>query len=181
MIARIVRARNAGRAIVDEARAAARRSSSWAARAASGSRRRRAIFGDTVDFVLKHAPIRVMVAAGSDGGMNARLPRAVVVFGAVAIALGFAILVRTALEGGGTVGFVRRRALRRARRGAPLPAEAAASGPQAPALQRVLDAPALASVAYGEIASSLYFALGVIALHALGFTPLVLGSSGSSS
>ena len=47
-----------------------------------------------------------------------------------------------------------------------------------PQLQRVLDAPALASVAYGEIASSLYFALGVIALHALGFTPLVLGIVG---
>ena len=37
-----------------------------------------------------------------------------------------------------------------------------------PQLQRVLDAPALASVAYGEIASSIYFALGIIALHALG-------------
>src|SRR6476620_674696 len=47
-----------------------------------------------------------------------------------------------------------------------------------PQLQRVLDAPALASVAYGEIASSLYFALGIIALHALGFTPLVLGIVG---
>ena len=47
-----------------------------------------------------------------------------------------------------------------------------------PRLQRVLDAPALASVAYGEIASSIYFALGVIALHALGFTPLVLGGAG---
>src|SRR2546429_9605506 len=47
-----------------------------------------------------------------------------------------------------------------------------------PRLQRVLDAPALASVAYGEIASSIYFALGVIALHALGFTPLVLGGVG---
>src|SRR2546427_12533052 len=47
-----------------------------------------------------------------------------------------------------------------------------------PHLQRVLDAPALASVAYGEIASSIYFALGVIALHALGFTPLVLGGVG---
>jgi APA family basic amino acid/polyamine antiporter len=47
-----------------------------------------------------------------------------------------------------------------------------------PRLQRVLDAPALASVAYGEIASSIYFALGVIALHALGFTPLVLGAVG---
>jgi APA family basic amino acid/polyamine antiporter len=47
-----------------------------------------------------------------------------------------------------------------------------------PRLQRVLDAPALASVAYGEIASSIYFALGVIALHALGLTPVVLGAAG---
>jgi basic amino acid/polyamine antiporter, APA family len=41
-------------------------------------------------------------------------------------------------------------------------------------LQRVLDAPSLAAVAYGEIASSLYLALGVVALHALGLTPWVL-------
>lgn len=47
-----------------------------------------------------------------------------------------------------------------------------------PQLQRALDAPALASVAYGEIASSIYFALGIIALHALGFSPLVLGVAG---
>src|ERR1700752_333514 len=47
-----------------------------------------------------------------------------------------------------------------------------------PRLQRALDAPALASVAYGEIASSIYFALGIIALHALGFTPIVLGVAG---
>jgi basic amino acid/polyamine antiporter, APA family len=43
-----------------------------------------------------------------------------------------------------------------------------------PGLQRVLDVPSLAAVAYGEIASSLYFALGVIAIYALGFTPWVL-------
>src|SRR3982751_4396764 len=43
-----------------------------------------------------------------------------------------------------------------------------------PRLQRVLDAPTLFSVAYGEIASSIYFALGIIALHALGLTPVVL-------
>src|SRR4051812_28435515 len=47
-----------------------------------------------------------------------------------------------------------------------------------PRLQRALDAPALASVAYGEIASSIYFALGIIALHALGLTPAVLGVAG---
>jgi APA family basic amino acid/polyamine antiporter len=43
-----------------------------------------------------------------------------------------------------------------------------------PGLQRALDVPSLAAVAYGEIASSLYFALGIIALFALGFTPWVL-------
>ena len=47
-----------------------------------------------------------------------------------------------------------------------------------PRLQRVLDAPALASVAYGEVASSLYFALGIVALHALGLTPIVLAIVG---
>jgi len=47
-----------------------------------------------------------------------------------------------------------------------------------PSLQRVLGAPALASVAYGGIASSIYFALGIIALHALGLTPAVLGIVG---
>ncbi len=48
-----------------------------------------------------------------------------------------------------------------------------------PHLERALDAPALASVAYGEVASSIYFALGIIALHALGFTPAILGIVGA--
>src|SRR5256884_3797986 len=48
-----------------------------------------------------------------------------------------------------------------------------------PRLQRVLDAPALFSVAYGEIASSIYVALGIIALHALGLTPEVLALVGA--
>jgi APA family basic amino acid/polyamine antiporter len=62
---RLVRARSVGRALVDEA---IRRSSEIIVM--GGPRRirlqsgRRAIFGDTVDFVLKHAPCRVMVAAG---------------------------------------------------------------------------------------------------------------------
>src|SRR5437773_1325825 len=47
-----------------------------------------------------------------------------------------------------------------------------------PSLQRVLDAPALFSVAYGEIASSIYFALGIIAARALGFTPAILLATG---
>nr|MBA2296702.1 amino acid permease [Actinomycetota bacterium] len=45
--------------------------------------------------------------------------------------------------------------------------------------ERVLDAPALFSVAYGEIASSLYFALGIVAAYALGFTPYVLLVAGA--
>src|SRR2546429_252278 len=47
-----------------------------------------------------------------------------------------------------------------------------------PRLQRVLDAPALFSIAYGEIASSIYFALGIIALNALGFAPAILFGAG---
>jgi APA family basic amino acid/polyamine antiporter len=45
--------------------------------------------------------------------------------------------------------------------------------------ERVLDAPALFAVAYDEIASSLYFALGVVVAQALGLTPLVLLLSGT--
>jgi APA family basic amino acid/polyamine antiporter len=65
VVPRLVRARNTGRAVVDEA---ARRGSEIIVM--GGPRRvrlaagRRQIFGDTVDFVLKHAPCRVMVAAG---------------------------------------------------------------------------------------------------------------------
>jgi basic amino acid/polyamine antiporter, APA family len=48
-----------------------------------------------------------------------------------------------------------------------------------PGLKRELDARALFSVAYGEIASSIYFALGVLAAHALNLTPLVLLAMGA--
>jgi APA family basic amino acid/polyamine antiporter len=48
-----------------------------------------------------------------------------------------------------------------------------------PGLQRVLETPSLAAVAYGEIASSLFFALGIVALEALGLTPWVLLGVGS--
>jgi APA family basic amino acid/polyamine antiporter len=62
---RIVRARNTGRAIVDEAiRRGAEIIVMGGPRRIRLQRGRRAIFGDTVDFVLKHSPTRVMVAAG---------------------------------------------------------------------------------------------------------------------
>ena len=41
-------------------------------------------------------------------------------------------------------------------------------------LERDLDARSLAAVAFGEIGSSLYFALGIVAFYALGLTPWVL-------
>jgi APA family basic amino acid/polyamine antiporter len=46
-------------------------------------------------------------------------------------------------------------------------------------LRRALDTTSIASVAYGEIGSSLYFALGVVALYALGLTPLLLLLAGA--
>ena len=67
VIGRISRTRNAGRAVVDEA---VRRGSEIIVMA--GPRRvrlqrgRRQIFGDTVEFVLRHAPCRVMVATAAD-------------------------------------------------------------------------------------------------------------------
>jgi nucleotide-binding universal stress UspA family protein len=57
-----VRARRAGRAIVDEAER--RQTEIIVMGAPRADRPRRTVFGDTVDFVLKHAPCRVMIAAG---------------------------------------------------------------------------------------------------------------------
>jgi APA family basic amino acid/polyamine antiporter len=60
MIERLVRSRSAGRAIVEEAE---RRQSEIVVLGAPRAERRQ-IFGPTADYVLKHAPCRVMVAAG---------------------------------------------------------------------------------------------------------------------
>jgi APA family basic amino acid/polyamine antiporter len=60
MIDRVVRARNAGRAIVEEAE---RRQAEIVVLGAPRGRHRD-IFGKTVDYVLKNAPCRVMIAAG---------------------------------------------------------------------------------------------------------------------
>jgi basic amino acid/polyamine antiporter, APA family len=58
---RLIRARHAGRAIVDEAM---RRHTEIIVMGAPRSRLGGAVFSATVDFVLKHAPCRVMVVAG---------------------------------------------------------------------------------------------------------------------
>ena len=104
--------------------------------------------------------------------------RSVFLFGLLAIVLGFSMLVAHGLRGRRHDRLHARRALHRARHRASLLAAQDLMARKLPQLQRALDAPALASVAYGEIASSIYFALGVIALHALGFTPVVLGVVG---
>jgi APA family basic amino acid/polyamine antiporter len=47
-----------------------------------------------------------------------------------------------------------------------------------PRLRRILGVPGLFSAAYGNVGSSIYYALGVVAMSALGFTPIVLVLSG---
>src|SRR2546427_11372953 len=49
---------------------------------------------------------------------------------------------------------------------------------QATGLERVLGAPALFATAYGNVGSSIYYALGVTAVFALGLTPLVFVIAG---
>jgi APA family basic amino acid/polyamine antiporter len=66
VLERLVRSRSAGRAIVEEAE---RRSSEIIVLGAprkSAARRGKGVFGKTVDYVLKHAPCRVMVAAARE-------------------------------------------------------------------------------------------------------------------
>ncbi len=45
-------------------------------------------------------------------------------------------------------------------------------------LRRVLGVPALFSIGYGDVGSSIYYGLGVVALFALGATPIALGAAG---
>jgi len=60
VVTRLVRTRNPGRAVVDEA---ARREAEIVVLGAPRSGpRRKAIFARTVDFIIRHAPCRVMVA-----------------------------------------------------------------------------------------------------------------------
>ncbi|MFA5316722.1 MAG: hypothetical protein WC369_04790, partial [Dehalococcoidales bacterium] len=45
-------------------------------------------------------------------------------------------------------------------------------------LRRVLGVAALFSTGYGNVGSSIYYALGIVAMVALGATPVVLGIAG---
>ena len=67
----------------------------------------RAVFGRTVDYVLRHAPCRVMVAASRDEAAGMIwYRRAIFVFSGIFVLIGLALLVVTAVNGGGLVGFV---------------------------------------------------------------------------
>jgi hypothetical protein len=50
--------------------------------------------------------------------------------------------------------------------------------PKHQGLERVLGTGALFSTAYGNVGSSIYYALGLVAVYALGMTPLVFLISG---
>ncbi len=63
-----------------------------------------AVFGKTVDYVLKHAPCRVLVAASET---RVKLYSwAVLAFSVAFVGIGIALLVATAAQGGGVVGFL---------------------------------------------------------------------------
>jgi APA family basic amino acid/polyamine antiporter len=66
VVTRIIRARQAGRSIVDEAERRGSEIIVMGTPRRSRPTRRSAIFGTTVDFVLKHSPVRVMVAAARE-------------------------------------------------------------------------------------------------------------------
>jgi APA family basic amino acid/polyamine antiporter len=65
VVDRLVRARDAGSAIVDEARARNAEIIVLGAPRRRLGRRERAVFGRTVDYVLRHAPCRVLVTSAA--------------------------------------------------------------------------------------------------------------------
>jgi len=68
VIPRLVRGRSAGSAIVEEARRRSTEIIVVGSGRKESARRRRGVFGDTVDYVLKQSPCRVMVVARTESG-----------------------------------------------------------------------------------------------------------------
>ena len=98
-----------------------------------------------------------------------------VVLSLLLIALGAATIVRTLLLGvGGGLGLVLGTLLVGAGAARALHRSEVGLMARKLSLERALGPTALAAVAYGEVGSSLYFALGIVALYALGLTPFVL-------
>jgi APA family basic amino acid/polyamine antiporter len=65
VVKRLVRARSFGRAVVDEATFRHSEIVVLGAERRDGKRRRSRLFSDTVDFIMKHSPCRVMIAAAA--------------------------------------------------------------------------------------------------------------------
>ena len=105
VIPRLVRGRSAGTAIVEEARRRGTEIIVVGSGRKDAGRSGRAVFGDTVDYVLKQAPCRVMVVASEDRDMS-YYRYAVIVFALLFVAIGVALLVSTAAAGGGVLGFL---------------------------------------------------------------------------
>ena len=168
-VERVVRARHAGRAIVQRGRAPRLRDR----RARRAPRRPQ---GDLRQDGRLRPEVRAVPRDGRrrQAGRMTLYRRSVALLALVFIALGVTMVVVTLVRGGGVgvilgglfvaLGVGRLLMLRRK----------SVVARKLPGFRRELDARALFSVAYGEIASSIYFALGVLAAHALGFTPLVL-------
>ena len=108
VIPRLVRGRSAGTEIVEEARRRGTEIIVVGSRRKDAGRSRRAVFGDTVDYVLKQAPCRVMVVASEDATKRgvSYYRYAVIVFALLFVAIGVALLVSTAAAGGGVLGFL---------------------------------------------------------------------------
>ena len=191
VISRLVRTRNAGRALVEEAE---RRGSEIIVLGSPGRSARSArLFGSTVDYVLRHARCKVMVGATPEwrGAARAVPPApggcAVTARNRVSLSsapsssvVGITLIVRTvAARGlGPQLGYILGPALTLAGLGRGWLAlqlgEAALVARKLPVLQRVVGEDALFAAIYGTISSSLYFALGVVSLYALGLTPIIL-------
>ncbi len=104
--------------------------------------------------------------------MNLLGGRTALVLSSILVVLGLVVLVETAVVGGGTR-LPPRRAARPRGRAPPLPGEARVAKKR-PVLARVLGARSIGAVAYGEIGSSLFVALGIVALYAGALLPWVL-------
>ncbi len=105
VIPRLVRGRSAGAAIVREAERRAAEIIVIGAPRKDLSRSKRAVFGRTVDYVLKNAPCRVLVTATRESRMNV-YRGAIVVLALCFVGIGIALLAVTAAQGGGVLGFV---------------------------------------------------------------------------
>ena len=105
VIPRLVRGRNAGAEIVREAERRGLGDHRHRCAAKDFGRRKRAVFGHTVDYVLKNAPCRVMVTAINEAAVTS-IKGSSAVLALLFVAIGIALLAVTAANGGGVLGFL---------------------------------------------------------------------------